>query len=253
DTRHILVRAKVNGKGPFQFIVDTGAPEIYLSHEVAKQLGWKENWNNNKTASLELEGGLTTALLPIREDDPAPLVGMNSTGLAGFKLDGILGYTALSRYKIEIDFTKNYLVWTEQKLAPTPPSSMKKILNGKPMPSMKGVESLNDFAKSAGSMMQKGTFNPRLRGTYGFLLEEKTQSVHVTGVLTESAASRSNFAGGDRIVSVTVGEREPREIHSLADLSAALELSTANEEVQIEIIRNGKTMTLALGQPGRDF
>lgn len=28
DTNHILIRLKINGKGPFNFIVDTGAPAM---------------------------------------------------------------------------------------------------------------------------------------------------------------------------------------------------------------------------------
>src|SRR5438309_1629293 len=39
DTQHIMVRAKINGKGPFNFIVDTGAPMLYVAEPVAKKIG----------------------------------------------------------------------------------------------------------------------------------------------------------------------------------------------------------------------
>ena len=39
DTQHILVRVKINGKGPFNFIVDTGAPLLYVAEPVAKKIG----------------------------------------------------------------------------------------------------------------------------------------------------------------------------------------------------------------------
>ena len=39
DTQHVMVRAKINGKGPFNFIIDTGAPLLYVSIPVAKKLG----------------------------------------------------------------------------------------------------------------------------------------------------------------------------------------------------------------------
>jgi hypothetical protein len=29
--KHILVRAKINGKGPFNFLLDTGAPALFVS------------------------------------------------------------------------------------------------------------------------------------------------------------------------------------------------------------------------------
>src|SRR5258708_2259043 len=38
DSGHIMVRVKINGKGPFNFIVDTGAPLVYVTLPVAKKL-----------------------------------------------------------------------------------------------------------------------------------------------------------------------------------------------------------------------
>jgi len=37
-TNHYLVRVKVNGKGPFNFLVDTGAPYLFVSTEAAKKV-----------------------------------------------------------------------------------------------------------------------------------------------------------------------------------------------------------------------
>ena len=39
DTKHVLVRAKLNGKGPFNFILDTGAPAVFIPKKVAKEVG----------------------------------------------------------------------------------------------------------------------------------------------------------------------------------------------------------------------
>ena len=38
-TNHIMVRLKLNGKGPFNFIVDTGAPALFVATKVAKKAG----------------------------------------------------------------------------------------------------------------------------------------------------------------------------------------------------------------------
>src|SRR5262245_37196532 len=35
--KHIMVRAKINGKGPFNFILDTGAPALYVAVPVGKK------------------------------------------------------------------------------------------------------------------------------------------------------------------------------------------------------------------------
>src|SRR5262245_41914190 len=39
DTHHVMVRIKINGKGPFNFIVDTGCPVLIVSTPVAKKVG----------------------------------------------------------------------------------------------------------------------------------------------------------------------------------------------------------------------
>ena len=191
--------------------------------------------------------------LPIREDDPAPLIGMNSTGLAGFKLDGILGYALLARYKIEIDFTKPYLVWTEQSEVPKSPMSLKLVLKGRPAPSMKGVENLESIAKSAGSFMPKGTFTPPLKGNYGLLLDEREKSVVVIGAIANSTAARAGFFKGDIIATVTIGEREPRDISNMVDLRTALDIAIPGQTVAVTVNRNGKTISLDLKWPGKDF
>src|SRR6185369_5125756 len=39
DTKHVLVRAKINGKGPFNMILDTGAPAVFITKPLAKRIG----------------------------------------------------------------------------------------------------------------------------------------------------------------------------------------------------------------------
>ena len=39
NTKHVLVRVKLNGKGPFNFVLDTGAPALFLSEAAAEKAG----------------------------------------------------------------------------------------------------------------------------------------------------------------------------------------------------------------------
>ena len=41
ETNHFLVRARINGKGPFNFLVDSGAPALFIATETAKKIGIK--------------------------------------------------------------------------------------------------------------------------------------------------------------------------------------------------------------------
>src|SRR5262249_27385870 len=57
DSKHVMVRVKLNGKGPFNFILDTGAPALIMSETVAKKAGGelKNGWGEFR---LDVEGGV---------------------------------------------------------------------------------------------------------------------------------------------------------------------------------------------------
>src|SRR5438552_18969599 len=38
-TQHMVVNVKINGKGPFRLVFDTGAPDSLVSNKVAKEAG----------------------------------------------------------------------------------------------------------------------------------------------------------------------------------------------------------------------
>src|SRR5262245_9472391 len=59
DTKHVLVRVKLNGKGPFNFIIDTGAPALILTEATAKKAGGKADGTWTAFDKMEIEGGVT--------------------------------------------------------------------------------------------------------------------------------------------------------------------------------------------------
>src|ERR1700682_5704428 len=86
-TQHVLVRAKINGKGPFNFILDTGAPALFVSTAIGKKLGLtadKSGWTT--LDRFTLEGGAVVPKAKARIEDPFQLEGMNGLGLAGAHL-----------------------------------------------------------------------------------------------------------------------------------------------------------------------
>src|SRR5436305_2886052 len=65
DTQHILVRAKLNGKGPYTFIMDTGTPELFVAKDTAQKLGIVSDKNSEATIDkLEIEGGAAVPGIP---------------------------------------------------------------------------------------------------------------------------------------------------------------------------------------------
>src|SRR3954471_659296 len=85
ETNHFLVRVRINGKGPFNFLVDTGAPIIFVGTEAARKAGLKPEADEPLTRvdRIEFEGGAYLSQVKARVDDPFQLVGMNALGLPG--------------------------------------------------------------------------------------------------------------------------------------------------------------------------
>ena len=99
-TLHILVRAKINGKGPFNFIVDTGAPLLYITTSAAKKIGLpvkmekreKDKKEIEKGGNVEvldrfdIEGGPGHRKIKALVETPFQLECMNAMGLPGEEL-----------------------------------------------------------------------------------------------------------------------------------------------------------------------
>jgi hypothetical protein len=114
DTHHFLVRVRINGKGPFNFLVDSGAPALFIATETAKKVNLNPPDDGFWTpvTSLDIEGGARLENVKARVEDPFQLVGMNALGLPGASIDGILGFTILARFRLEIDLTRDRMTWT---------------------------------------------------------------------------------------------------------------------------------------------
>src|SRR5207245_5459709 len=101
NTNHVLLRVKINGKGPYNFIVDTGAPALFVSTGVAKKLGVtadREGWG--KFERFEIEGGVVVKNFKGRVENPFQLEGMNGLGQAGAELHGSSGHTVWAKYGV---------------------------------------------------------------------------------------------------------------------------------------------------------
>src|SRR5579871_3090802 len=78
STNHVLVRVKINGKGPYHFILDTGAPTLFVSTAVCRKLGIepdKKGWGT--FGQFAIEGGVALDNVRGRVEDPFQLEGMN--------------------------------------------------------------------------------------------------------------------------------------------------------------------------------
>ena len=231
DTKHVLVRAKLNGKGPYNFILDTGAPAVFVPKGVADAVGLKpaaDGWGSFDT--FEIEGGVIPAKARAKVEDLYQLTGMNGMGLAGVELHGVIGYEVLAKYRLTIDLTKSKLAWVPLDFDPPPLVPLGKGKGGG-----SGLEVLGPVMKGlAGLIGITPKFDAVPRGRVGVEVEDRDGGVVVTAVLADSTAAKAGFKVGDRIASA-----DGNAIATVDALRTALAARSAGTEVSLTARRDG--------------
>ncbi|HWY40081.1 MAG TPA: retropepsin-like aspartic protease [Chthoniobacterales bacterium] len=112
----ILLPVQVNDRGPFDFILDTGAGTSLLSTEVAKKLdikviGSKEGQSagGNVSVSLAKVDSLTVAETKVEDVDVGIVDLSHIAKTIGAKIDGDLGYNFLKHFRVTIDYRDSLL------------------------------------------------------------------------------------------------------------------------------------------------
>jgi hypothetical protein len=213
DTNHFLVRVRINGKGPFNFLVDSGAPALFVPTETARKVGLKPARDDFWTPidRLDIEGGARLANVNARVEDLYQLVGMNALGLPGVSIDGVLGFTILARFRLEIDLTRDRMTWTRLDYQPhDPPVPRRKPgRNDRAPVGMQALNVLGPLSKALAFLMGKQPEeqqHPR-----GFLgLEWSTPTpvepgqvgLRITRVLAGSPAALAGLEVDDRVLRI---------------------------------------------------
>ena len=127
---------------------------------------------------------------------------MNALGLPGASIDGILGFTILARFRLEIDPTKDRMTWTRVDYEPKEPFIPKHQPNDKPPAGVQALNMLGPAAKLAamltGGKQPEDEVHPR--GFVGVELEEAMGDVRVTRVLSNTPAAKAGIKAGDIVV-----------------------------------------------------
>jgi hypothetical protein len=229
---HVMVRAKINGQGPFNFIVDTGAPALFVATAVADKIGVKpdkKGWGTFE--KFEIEGGVVIENAKGRIETPFQLEGMNGMGLAGAELHGMIGYNLLAKFRIEYDFTRSKMAWTELAFDPPPPES----IGGKG--GSGGLELIGTLMKALGGFM--GTKpNPDLaaRPFLGLELSEDGKgTVTVKSVLAAGPSGKAGIKTGDKVL-----EFKGRSVRTIQDVSDYLsKKAKAGDDITLTVERDG--------------
>jgi hypothetical protein len=246
ETLHMIVRAKFNGKGPFNFIVDTGAPAMFVTKAVAKEVGVENGDDGWATIDeMEIEGGAKIKGAKARVEDIFQIRGMNSLGLPGVRLDGVLGYNILARYRMEFDLAKSSMTWTELDFDPPLPQPLGGE-GGKSAPPE--LEMIGSLMQGFGAIFNRGQQAPPApRGFFGMELADGDDSVTIKAVLPKAPADSASLKPGDTLV-----EFAGKPVKSAADV---LKLATSigvGEEIRVVVKRGKENMELTV-RTGKGF
>jgi hypothetical protein len=109
----MIVHCRIDGRGPFNFLLDTGAPWLILTRSTATAVAILPDSDHQATVrKLELEGGCVVANASCLIDDVFQVVAMNKIGAMGCEVHGLVGYTILERFRVDIDLAREEMIWT---------------------------------------------------------------------------------------------------------------------------------------------
>lgn len=244
-TNHYLVRVRINGKGPFNFLVDTGAPALYIGTEAAKTIGLApppkgDYWT--PVERLDLEGGATLKTIKARVEDPFQLEGMNALGLPGARIDGILGFTILARFRMEFDPTNDRMTWTRLDYEPPDPFVPRNVENMKPPAEMQMMSMLGPAMKFASLLIGKQPEDIlQSQGLLGLELSAAGPVVRVADVWKDSPAAKAGVKPGDELIGLA-----GRSITTLKIAHEAIALTRPGDKVKLTVKRGGEEIDLTL-------
>lgn len=232
---HMAVKIKVNGKGPYRVIFDTGAPINLFNNKLAKEADLLKNSPKSvlpfvgtiaevKVKELQVGGAKASDQQAIVMDHP--LVELMSTKLG--PLYGIVGFPFFARYRMTVDYQTETLTFVE---------------NGyKPPNVLRSLESTIMQLMTAGDQPAK-VLSPSAQ--WGLTARKKADDnaagVDIEEVLAGSAAAQAGLKSGDRLLTV-----DGRWTDSLADLYEIASLLKPDQTVPLGIKRAGKEIELRI-------
>ena len=138
-SRHMAVEVKVNGKGPYRLIFDTGAPTNLINNKLAKDAGVLKKdakpglmfgMAGAKTMDTLEVGGVRLEKVPTMVmDHPTVTAISNALG----PIDGIIGFPFFARFKTTVDYEKRELTFVPNGYVPADVTQMlmDRLMNAK--------------------------------------------------------------------------------------------------------------------------
>jgi hypothetical protein len=231
---HMAVQVKVNGKGPYKLIFDTGAPLSLVNNKLAKEAGMLKDMPAPMFPIFGMMGETKIKTLEVgdaREHNVPTIVMDHPTveqisKVLGMPIHGIVGFPFFARFKITLDYKAKTLT-----LAPSsyrPPDVMKAMNNV-----LAGLLfSTTVPPKPVAPAAQWGLSASKPA-------HDDEAGVDVKSVVAGSAADKAGLKAGDRLLTL-----DGRWTDSMEDLYDAAGYVKAGTTVVVRVKRGGAEMDL---------
>lgn len=233
-SRHMAVMVKINGKGPYRLIFDTGAPTNLITNKLAKETGvlGKSDKGSGGLFGMPMAKSMDTLELGDVKLEKVQVMVMDHPTVAAISealgpIDGLIGFPFFARFKTTIDYQKKTLTFEPNGYEPG--DALKPLMDklmagsrGKPEPAIVAPAAL-----------------------WGFTVEkskdDEEPGVTIKEVLAESPAAAGGLKAADRLLTV-----DGRWTDSVADALTAASLIRPGGAVKLKVKRDGKEMMLSV-------
>ena len=241
-SRHMMIETKVNGKGPYRLIFDTGAPLNLVNNKLAKEtkiakkagkggglgggFGLFGGVSEAEISTLEI-GGLTVEKLPVAVMDHPTVKAISDAFVDEYgPIDGIVGFPLFGRYSTTVDYQKKELTFSPSTYKP---GDLLQDLMGS---MMKSVDRKNE---------------PRIvgaAGVWGFSAKgasDDKSGIVVDTITPEGPAAKGGLKVGDRLLTL-----DGRWTDTVSDLFLVASLIKPGRTVTAVVVRDGKEQSLTI-------
>jgi hypothetical protein len=129
EDNRIFVQCRINGQGPYAFVVDTGAGDLTIDRALAHRLDLHGKHAGNLGGAGSHTVSYSTAFIASLAVGTAHASSQQVTildltpireGIGLRRLDGIIGYSMLRHYAVEVDMDRHVLTLSRERLAHPP-------------------------------------------------------------------------------------------------------------------------------------
>jgi membrane-associated protease RseP (regulator of RpoE activity) len=234
-TMHMTVPIKVNGKGPYRVIFDTGAPVTLLSTKIGREtgllaknapkplLGMFGAVGQTNIKTLEVGGLKANDVSAVVMDHPT----LQAIAQVLGPIEGIVGFPFFARYHMTLDYQTKTMTF---------------VPNG-----FKPPDVIQSMMATMMSLSRKQAPERRVLAPWGLLGLEVEEAgdgaagVRVTAVVAQGPAAKAGLRAGDRLLTL-----DGRWTDSVADCYTAAGKVQPETAVPVVVRRGGEEVTLTL-------